>query len=121
MSELKDSGIVTIIATVAFVFGVIGMLLSFIPLLGALGFYIGIPAAIIAGIGVGVAKARKSKQTFALVALTISLIRVLISGWQYFTIIHLGEKAEQQIEQLRNQPNRIVEQEKTEMNHFLLK
>jgi hypothetical protein len=40
--ELKDSGTVTAMSVVGFVFGLIGMLGSFIPCIGSLAFYIGI-------------------------------------------------------------------------------
>ena len=100
--ELKSSGTVTALATIAFVFGLLGMLGSFIPCIGALAFYIGIPAAIIALIALFVAKAQKAKNTFAIVALVISLIGVAISGWQYFSIKSAGEDARQKIlQQLR--------------------
>lgn len=101
--ELKDSGTVTALSVIGLVFGLIGMLGSFIPCLGSLAFYIGIPAAIISGIALGVAYSQKAKRTFAIVALTISLIGVVISGWQYFSIMSAGEKARQQLEQMGRQ------------------
>jgi hypothetical protein len=38
--ELKDSGIVTTLSVIGFVFGLVGMLGSFIPCIGAIAFYI---------------------------------------------------------------------------------
>jgi hypothetical protein len=96
--ELKDSGSVTALSVIGFVFGLIGMLGSFIPCFGSLAFFVGIPAAIASGIALAVAYSQKAKRTFAIVALTISLIGVVISGWQYFTIISAGEKARQQLQ-----------------------
>src|ERR1035437_4907527 len=98
--ELKDSGTVTAIAVVGFVFGLIGMLGSFIPCIGSLSFYIGIPAAIISGIALGVAYSQKAKRTFAIVAVTISVIGVVISGWQYYSIISAGKKAKEALEEM---------------------
>ncbi len=102
--ELKDSGTVTAMSVVGFVFGIIGMLGSFIPCLGSLAFFIGIPAAIISGIALGIAYSQNAKRTFAIVALTISLIGVVISGWQYFSIISAGKKAEQALNKMANSP-----------------
>jgi hypothetical protein len=98
--ELKDSETVTALSVVGFVFGLIGMLGSFIPCLGSLAFYIGIPAAIVSGIALGVAYSQNAKRTFAIVALTISLVGVVISGWQYFSIISAGKKANQSMEDM---------------------
>lgn len=98
--ELKDSGTVTALSVIGLIFGLIGMLGSFIPCIGSLAFYVGIPASIISAIALGVAYSQKAKRTFAIVALTISLIGVVISGVQYFSIISAGEKAGQQLEQM---------------------
>lgn len=98
--ELKDSGTVTALSVVGFVFGLIGMLGSFIPCIGSLAFYIGIPAAIVSGIALGVAYSQNAKRTFAIVAVTISLVGVVISGWQYFSIISAGKKAKLAIEEI---------------------
>ena len=96
--ELKDSGAVTALSVIGLVFGLIGMLGSFIPCLGSLAFFVGIPAAIVSGIALAIAYAQRAKRTFAIVALTISLIGVVVSGWQYFTIVSAGEKARQQMQ-----------------------
>ena len=101
--ELKDSGTVTALSVIGLIFGLIGMLGSFIPCIGSLAFYVGIPAAIISAIALSVAYSQKAKRTFAIVALTISLIGVVISGWQYFSIISAGENARQQLEQMSKQ------------------
>ena len=100
--QLKDSGTVTTLSVIGLVFGLIGMLGSFIPCIGSLAFFIGIPAAIISGIGLLIAYKQNAKRTFAIVALTISLIGVVISGIQYFTIISAGKSAQQQLEQKNN-------------------
>jgi hypothetical protein len=102
-TELKDSGTVTAMSVIGFVFGLIGMLGSFIPCIGALAFYIGIPAAIISAIGLGIAYSQNTKKTFAIVAVTISLIGVVISGWQFFSIISAGKNAEREIKKMLNQ------------------
>lgn len=101
--EIKDSGTVTALSVIGLVFGLIGMLGSFIPCIGALAYYIGIPAAIISAIALGVAYSQNAKRTFAIVALTISLIGIVISGYQYFSIKSSGENARQQLQQMGRQ------------------
>jgi hypothetical protein len=96
--ELKDSGAVTALSVIGLVFGLIGMLGSFIPCFGSFAFFIGIPAAIVSGIALAVAYSQTAKRTFAIVALTISLIGVVVSGWQYFSIISAGEAARRQLQ-----------------------
>jgi len=43
----KESNIVTVLSVVGFIFGVLVMLASFIPFIGSLAFFFGIPAAIL--------------------------------------------------------------------------
>ena len=69
--ELKDSGTVTALSVIGLVFGLVGMLGSFIPCIGSLAFYIGIPAAIVSGIALIIAHKQKAKRTFAIVALRL--------------------------------------------------
>lgn len=101
--NLKESGAVTALSVTGFVFGLIGMLGAFIPCLGSLAFFIGIPAAVISGIGLGIAYSQNAKRTFAIVALTISLIGVVISGSQYFSIIAAGQKSREATENMMKQ------------------
>lgn len=96
--ELKDSGTVTALSVIGLVFGLIGMLGSFIPCLGSLAFFVGIPAALVSGAGLAVAYSQHAKRTLAIAALTISLIGVVVSGAQYFSIVSAGEKARQQMQ-----------------------
>ena len=60
--ELKDSGTVAALSVIGLVFGLIGMLGSFIPCIGALAFYISIPAAIVSGIALGIAYSQKARD-----------------------------------------------------------
>ena len=100
--ELKDSGTVTAMSVVGFVFGMIGMIGSFLPFIGSFAFFIGIPATIVSGIAVGIAKSRKAKQSFAIAALTISLIGIVISGWQYFSIISMTKQIDKEVNRMIN-------------------
>jgi hypothetical protein len=104
--ELKESGTVTALSVIGLVFGLIGMLGSFIPCIGALAFFVGIPAALVSGAGLAVAYSQNAKRQLAIAALTISLIGVVISGWQYFTIQFAGEKARQELQRMQQQQRR---------------
>jgi hypothetical protein len=84
-TEIKYSPAVTILSAIGIVFGLFGMLGSFMPSIGPLVFYVGIPATIVSAIGLAIAYSQNAKKTFAILAVAISLIGVLISGWQYFS------------------------------------
>jgi hypothetical protein len=98
-NNLKESGTVTALSVIGLVFGLIAMLGSFVPCLGALAFFIGIPAALVSALGLGIAYSQDAKRTFAIVALTISLIGVVISGVQYYSIVSAGDAARRQMQQ----------------------
>ena len=104
--QQKDSGAVTAMSVVGFVFGLIGLMASFIPCLGSLAFFIGVPSALVSGLGLGIAYHQHAKRTFAIVALTVSLIGVVISGVQYFTIASAGKSAQDNLRQMQRQPLR---------------
>jgi hypothetical protein len=66
----------------------VGLLGSFIPCLGAVAFYyVGAPAAVVSTIALGVAYTQNAKRTLPIVALTISLIGVAISFYQFSVIV----------------------------------
>lgn len=85
----QNAGLVTALATVGMVFGVIGMLGSFIPCFGALAFYVSLPATIISGVGAWLAYKNRIATGFPIAAVTISAIGFVISGFQ---IISLSSK-----------------------------
>jgi len=86
----EESGLVTAISVVGTVFGVIGMLGSFIPCFGMLALYVAIPAALISGVALGLAYYQKVRKTFAIVALTISMIGVTVAGIQVGSLASTG-------------------------------
>ena len=84
-SVQKQSGIVTAISVVGLVFGLVGMLGSFIPIIGLFTIKICIGAAIVSGIAVMGAFSQNASRTFPIVALTISLIGI---GMWYFQMYY---------------------------------
>ena len=101
--DLKDSGIVTVLSVIGFVFGLLGMLGSFVPCFGAITFYIGIPAAIISGVALLIAHQQNAKKSFAIVALTISFIGIILSLAQYHAIKQLSNQDGSNLHQGLNQ------------------
>ena len=86
--ELKESGTVTALSVVGFVFGLIGMLGSFIPCIGSLAFYISFPSLIVSIIALVVAYNLKAEKSFAIVALTVGMIGTIVYSHQYYSFIH---------------------------------
>lgn len=97
--ELKDSGVVIAVSVVGFVFGLVGLLASFVPCLGALAFYVGVPAIVISGVSLFIAYNQNAKRTFSIIALTISIIGVCVSGLQYYTIKSEANKIQRSFDQ----------------------
>jgi hypothetical protein len=79
----QGSGLVTALATVGMVFGLIGLLGSFIPCLGVLAMYVSFPAIIAAGIATWLAYSKRVGKGLPIAALTISIIGFMISYAQY--------------------------------------
>lgn len=82
----KGTGLVTALSTVGMVFGVIGMLGSFIPCFGAMAFYISLPATIISGVGAWLAYNNRISIGLPIAAVTISAIGLIISGLQIMSL-----------------------------------
>jgi hypothetical protein len=79
MSQSQGSGLVTALATIGMVFGLIGLLGSFIPCLGVIAMWISIPAAICSGIATILAYQKRVGKGLPIAALTISIIGFTIS------------------------------------------
>lgn len=82
MSELKDKGAVTALAVAGLVFGVIGLLGSFIPCLGVFALYVSVPAGLVSAVAIAIAIQGNAKRSLAIAALVISVIAAGISLFQ---------------------------------------
>ena len=82
----QASSMTTVLSVVALVFGIIGMLASFIPCLGAFAIWLSLPSSILAGAATYLAHTNGESKTFPLVALTISTIGLVISGSQMLAL-----------------------------------
>ncbi len=102
-TDLKDFWTVIAMSVIGFVFGFIGILSSFFPTIGTFAFYIGIPAVVISAIGLGIAYSQNTKKSIAIVAVTISLIGVIVSGLHYFNVTGTGNEAKHPLDQLSKQ------------------
>lgn len=90
MTEQEQSSAVTALSVISMVFGIIGMLGAFIPCLGVFALFVAIPAAICGGAAFFIASSKKTSKGFAVAAMTISLIGVVIAGLQYMALAGTG-------------------------------
>ncbi len=86
MNENTQSPVVTIFSVISIVFGIIGMLGSFIPCFGIFALIVAIPATISGAIAIYVAKKKNTAMTFAIAATVIAGIGLAISGFQLFAM-----------------------------------
>ncbi len=89
MAEPRSSGVVTFLSVIGLTFGLISLLSSFLPLIGTFAFLIGIPAAVFCVLALIVSYFQNAKRTFAIVALTVSLLGIFLSYTQKFSLIYL--------------------------------
>lgn len=108
----EESGLVTAVSVVGTVFGVIGMLGSFIPCFGIFALYVAIPAALISGVALGIAYYQKVKKTFAVVALTISMIGVTVAGIQFGGLASTGMGAFKEVQKQQKEMQDRAAQER---------
>ena len=95
----QASSLNTVMSVIALVFGIIGMLASFIPCLGAFAIWLALPSSILAGVATYLAHSNAESKTFPLVALTISTIGLVISGSQMVALNGIGAGIQQGIQQ----------------------
>jgi hypothetical protein len=96
MSQSSDgdgSDLVIILATIGMVFGIIGMLNSFVPCLGMFALISAVPAAVVSGVATWLAYKKRINKAFPLVALTISTIGIIIAGSQILALLSFGAAA----------------------------
>jgi hypothetical protein len=91
--ERGASGIVTFLAVIGLVFGIIGLLASLIPVLGMWAVYIALPAAALSLLAIVVGVAKKAKRSLAIAAFAVSLAGVVVSWGQLKAIQKVGDLA----------------------------
>ena len=89
----------TVMSVIALVFGIIGMLASFIPCLGAFAIWLALPSSILAGVATYLAYSKAEPKVFPLIALTISVIGLVISGTQILALGGASSGIQQGIQQ----------------------
>ncbi len=109
----KQSGIVTAMSVVGLVFGLIGMMGSFIPIIGIFAIKICVGAAILSGLAVVLALSQNVSRTFPIVSLTISLIGISMIYVQISKIESATETVRKFTEELKNKPQPKTIQQKT--------
>jgi hypothetical protein len=91
--------VVTVMSVIALIFGMMGMMASFIPCLGVFAFWIALPSSILAGIATYLAYSNNQPKTFPLIALTISTIGLVVSGVQFLALGGIGSGIQRGVEQ----------------------
>ncbi|MEH1767532.1 hypothetical protein [Nostoc sp.] len=82
----EASAATTVMSVIALVFGIMGMLASFIPCLGTFAMWLALPSSVLGGIATYLAYSKGESKAFPLVALTISTIGLVISGTQIIAL-----------------------------------
>lgn len=77
------SAIAVILSVTALVFGLIGLLGSFVPLFGIFALNIAVPASLIGALAVITAYVRNTNKAFPVAVLTVCLLGTGISAYQY--------------------------------------
>ncbi|BAY22241.1 hypothetical protein NIES2100_20040 [Calothrix sp. NIES-2100] len=95
----EASAATTVMSVIALVFGIIGMLASFIPCLGAFAFWLALPSSLLGGLATYLAYSKGESKVFPLVALTISTIGLVISGTQMIALNGASHSIQQGIQQ----------------------
>jgi hypothetical protein len=82
----EASAATTVMSVIALVFGIIGLLGSFIPCLGAFAIWLALPSSILSAVATYLAYTKREPKVFPLVALTISALGLVISGTQMLAL-----------------------------------
>lgn len=101
--ELRDSPTVLVLSILGTVLGSIGTLISFTIIFGILALYLSVPATLLSGTALYVAVSRHAKRTFAVVALTISLIGVVVASSQIIMFYALGTAVQTATDHMREE------------------
>jgi TM2 domain-containing membrane protein YozV len=100
-----DTGIITALATLGMVFGIIGLLFSFIPCFGSYALFLSLPSSIASGFATWFSYKNGSGKGLPVAALTISTLGLAISSHQFYvqySIIHQGTELLNENLQRRN-------------------
>jgi hypothetical protein len=82
----EASAATTVMSVISIVFGIIGLLASFIPCFGTFAIWLALPSSVLGGIATYLAYSKAESKVFPLVALTISTIGLVISGTQIIAL-----------------------------------
>ena len=93
--QAKPSSAITALSVLVLVFGIIGLLGSFIPCLGMLAIYVSIPTAIVGVITLIAAKRVNAPRGLAVAGLVIALIASGIAIAQYSALDSTNKKLEE--------------------------
>lgn len=103
MTEQKTSSLVTGLATTTLVFGIIGLLGSFIPCFGIYALLISVPFLILGVITIIIAKFSNAPRGLAVAATTLAGLATAIAIFQLFAMQETTRQLEELNTELHNQ------------------
>ncbi len=107
MSNSNQSGLVTTLAVISLVFGIIGLLGSFIPCLGAFALFISGPSLVIGVVAFFVAKSKEVGIGLSVAASTISAIGLVISLMQGAALTSVASETTKELMAMQEQAEQI--------------
>ena len=82
----KSSNTPQVLGIIGLVFGIIALVISFIPCLGLYAIFPGVLAIILSVVGLVLANKSEGSKGLIIAALVISIIATLVSGYQYYVL-----------------------------------
>ena len=101
--ENNKSGLVKGLGIGGLVLGIVALIISFVPCLGAYAIYPGILAIIMSIFGMVKASKQGLKKGLLIAALIISVIGSGIAAWQYSNLLAVESAAEDAMEQMEKE------------------
>ena len=95
----EASAATTVMSVISLVFGIIGLLASFIPWFGTFAIWLALPSSVLGGMDTYLAYSKAESNVFPLIALTISTIGLVISGTQIVALNGATHSIQQGLQQ----------------------
>ncbi len=108
----KSSNTPQVLGIIGLVFGIIALVISFIPCLGLYAIFPGVLAIILSVVGLVLANKSEGSKGLIIAALVISIIATLVSGYQYYVLSRTAsnlQDAANALEEFNNQMEKAMD------------